>query len=121
MPSEYVAVHRVLPVTTTRGSYDLDRELYATQDVAYGATITPPEVKSNEAYVFQGWQDVPATMPAHDINIYGAMKATSIAAVRCESSSSQREVYTLSGIRLSSSGKLSRGVYVMDGKRVLVK
>ena len=114
-------MNAVFTLNTYKAFYYLDRELYATQDVAYGATITPPEVKSNEAYVFQGWQDVPATMPAHDINIYGTMKATSIAAVRCESSSSQREVYTLSGIRLSSSGPLPRGVYIMDGKRVLVK
>ena len=49
------------------------------------------------------------------------MKATSIAAVRLDGSSSQREVYTLSGIRLSSSGSLPRGVYIVDGKRVLVK
>ena len=89
--------------------------------MVYGTAITPPEVESNDAFVFQGWQDVPATMPAHDINIYGTMKATSIAAVRLDGSSSQREVYTLSGIRLSSSGSLPRGVYIMDGKRVLVK
>ena len=121
MPAENVTVNAVFTVNKYKVFYYLDRELYATQDVAYGATITPPEVKSNEAYVFQGWQDVPATMPAHDINIYGAMKATSIAAVRGEGSSSQREVYTLSGIRLSSSGPLPRGVYIVDGKRVLVK
>ena len=96
-------------------------ELYATQEVAYGAAITPPKVANSDKYLFLGWQDVPATMPAYDISIYGTMKSTSIAAIRAEGSSSQREVYTLSGIRLSSSGPLPRGVYIMDGKRVLVK
>ena len=121
MPAENVTVNAVFTVNKYKVFYYLDRELYATQDVAYGATITPPEVESNEAYVFQGWQDVPATMPAHDINIYGAMKATSIDAVCLDGSSGQRVVYTLSGIRLSSSGSLPRGVYIMDGKRILVK
>lgn len=121
MPAEDVAVNAVFTVNEYTVSYYLGDELYATQEVAYGAAITPPEVENNDEYQFLGWKDVPATMPAHDISIYGTMKATSIAAVRCEGSSSQREVYTLSGIRLSSSGSLPRGVYIVDGKRVLVK
>lgn len=121
MPAEDVAVNAVFTVNKYTVYYYLGDELYATQEVAYGAAITPPEVENSDEYQFLGWQYVPATMPAHDINIYGAMKATSIAAVRLDGSSSQREVYTLSGIRLSSSGPLPRGVYIVDGKRVLVK
>ena len=121
MPAEDVAVNAVFTVNKYMVYYYLGDELYATQEVAYGAAITPPEVENSDEYQFLGWQDVPATMPAHDISIYGTMKATSIAAVRYEGSSSQREVYTLSGIRLSSSDPLPRGVYIVDGKRVLVK
>lgn len=121
MPAEDVAVSAVFTVNKYTVYYYLGDDLYATQEVAYGAAITPPEVANSDKYLFLGWQDVPATMPAHDISIYGTMKATSIAAVRYEGSSSQREVYTLSGIRLSSSGSLPRGVYIVDGKRVLVK
>lgn len=121
MPARDVTVNAVFTVNKYKVSYYLGEELYATQEVAYGAVITPPEVENSDEYQFLGWQDVPATMPAHDISIYGTMKATSIAAVRYEGSSSQREVYTLSGIRLSSSGSLPRGVYIVDGKRVLVK
>ena len=121
MPAEDVAVSAVFTVNKYKVYYYLGDELYATQEVAYGAAITPPEVEDSDEYQFLGWQDVPATMPAHDISIYGTMKSTSIAAVRGEGSSSQREVYTLSGIRLSSSGSLPRGVYIVDGKRVLVK
>ena len=121
MPARDVTVNAVFTVNTYKAYYYLEGELYATQDVAYGATITPPEVENNDEYVFLGWQDVPATMPARDINICGAMKATSIAAVRLDGSSDQRVVYTLSGIRLSSSEKLPRGVYVVDGKRIWVK
>ncbi len=121
MPARDVTVNAVFTVNKYKVSYYLGEELYATQEVAYGAVITPPEVESTDEYQFLGWQDVPATMPAHDISIYGTMKTTSIAAIRAEGSSSQREVYTLSGIRLSSSGSLPRGVYIMDGRRVLVK
>ena len=121
MPAADVTVNAVFTVNEYLVYYYLGDELYATQEVAYGAAITPPEVENSDEYQFLGWQDVPATMPAHDISIYGTMKSTSIAAVRAEGSSAQREVYTLTGIRLSSSGSLPRGVYIVDGKRVLVK
>ena len=121
MPARDVTVNAVFTVNKYKVSYYLGDELYATQEVAYGAVITPPEVESTDEYQFLGWKDVPATMPAHDISIYGTMKTTSIAAIRAEGSSVQREVYTLTGIRLSSSDPLPRGVYIVDGKRVLVK
>ena len=39
--------------------------------VAYGASITAPVAPVREGYTFDGWQDVPSTMPAHDVTVIG--------------------------------------------------
>ena len=121
MPNEDASVNAVFTVNKYVVNYYLDNEFYAAQEVAYGTAITPPEVKGNEGYEFSGWQNVPDTMPAHDINIYGTMIETSITAVPFGKDIPKRLIYTLSGIRLSSTVNLPHGVYIVNGKRVLVK
>ena len=39
--------------------------------VDYGATITLPEAPEKEGYSFDGWSEIPETMPASDVVIYG--------------------------------------------------
>ena len=62
VPSQYVI------------TYMVEDELYTTQTVDYGSTITPPnDVPERYAYVFE-WEKYPATMPARDITINGYYK-----------------------------------------------
>ena len=37
----------------------------------YGTAIVPETVLDKEGYVFSGWSEIPATMPAHDVEVQG--------------------------------------------------
>ena len=49
----------------------IDGEVYWTDSLAEGATITLPETPVKEGYTFSGWGEVPETMPAEDVTISG--------------------------------------------------
>ena len=61
--------------TTTEEEYTVtfmvDGEVYKTVTVAYGAEIPTVETPTKEGYIFSGWSETPATMPAEDITITG--------------------------------------------------
>ena len=49
----------------------VDGEAIMTYTLAYGAAISVPEVPAKEGYTFNGWGEVPATMPAKNVTISG--------------------------------------------------
>lgn len=71
MPARDITVEGTFKVNTYTLSYFIDDELYQSSQVEYGAMITPPTVESKEGYTFSGWGEVPATMPAHNVEIRG--------------------------------------------------
>ena len=52
--------------------YMLDEEEYEVQKYGYGATVEAPEVEEKVGYTFSGWADLPETMPAEDLTVYGS-------------------------------------------------
>lgn len=52
-------------------TFRLDGVVIFTDDVAYESPITIPEVPEKEGYSFSGWGEVPATMPAYNLDIDG--------------------------------------------------
>ena len=69
-------------------------------------------------YNFEGWENVPATMPAHDITVIGRYKlAQGIDGV---SSVTEQKVFDLSGRRITSS-VLPRGIYIINGKKTMIR
>lgn len=70
----YTAQYTVNTYTVT---YYLDGELYTTEQVEYSAAIPTPAVET-DGYTFSGWMlsdgsAVPASMPAHDLSVYGML------------------------------------------------
>ncbi len=53
-------------------TYMVDGEVYKSQEMDYGATITPEPVPTKEGHTFSGWSEIPATMPAHDVTVTGS-------------------------------------------------
>ncbi|MBO5703797.1 MAG: InlB B-repeat-containing protein, partial [Bacteroidaceae bacterium] len=53
-------------------TFKIGDEVLASDSVAYGAEIIAPVAPGLEGHTFNGWQNVPATMPAHDLVITGA-------------------------------------------------
>jgi len=124
MPAHDLVVSAAYEVNTYSVYYYLDGTLYNTQQVKYGEKIVPPAVDLGEHMTFEGWQDVPATMPAHDVYVYGASHITALTGVGVQQEKSLR-IYDLSGRAVQSAptglGKLKKGVYIINGRKVYVR
>ena len=57
--------------------YSIDGEFYKNVPMSYGAEITPEENPTKEGYTFSGWSEIPATMPAHNVEVTGSFIANS--------------------------------------------
>ena len=72
MPAEDVTITGTLAVNTYKLTYTVDGEEYKSSEIEFGSTITPEDEPSKDGYTFSGWNDMPETMPAHDVTITGA-------------------------------------------------
>ena len=69
MPAQDVMVKGYFTINSYTITYVLDGEVYTTETLEHGAEIVPPVIPGLEDYTI--WEDVPETMPASDITIYG--------------------------------------------------
>ena len=74
MPENDVTITGTFTANTYTITYLLDGETYRTTQLAYGSAIVTPSVPVKEGHQFEGWSDVPATMPAQDLTITGSYK-----------------------------------------------
>lgn len=116
MPAQDLTVTAKYSLNAYTITYYLDNELYATQTVDYGAKITPPEVQDTETATFEGWQDVPATMPDHDLSIYGTMKHINTQITAPLQQAQALRIYDLQGRRVLQATK---GVFIINGRKVV--
>ena len=79
IPPTMPAKDVVVTGTFTKGAYKLtyvvDGEVYKTVSYDYGTAITPEPAPTKEGYTFSGWNDLPQTMPAHDVTVTGTFTA----------------------------------------------
>ena len=116
MPAQDLTVTAKYSVNAYTITYYLDNELYATQTVDYGAKITPPEVQNTETATFEGWQDVPETMPDHDLSIYGTTTSISTQITAPLQQAQALRIYDLQGRRIQQATK---GVFIINGRKVV--
>ena len=114
MPAHDVTVTGTFAINQYTITYKIDDEVYQTESVDYGSTITPPNAPEREGYTFE-WIDVPEAMPAHDITIIGSY-TSGINAIRMEAENGK--VFDLNGRQVKTPGK---GVYIINGRKVVVK
>lgn len=62
-----------VPYTLT---YLVDGEVYKSSTVACGTPITPEAEPVKEGHAFSGWSELPAIMPAHDVEVTGTFNYT---------------------------------------------
>lgn len=53
-------------------TYKVDGADYKKDTLAYNASITPLPALTKEGYTFSGWSDIPAVMPANDVEVIGS-------------------------------------------------
>ena len=71
MPANDVTVTGTFTVNKYNLTYKVDGAIYKTYQVAYGSAITPETALTKTGYTFSGWSEIPATMPAHNVEVYG--------------------------------------------------
>ena len=55
-------------------TFNLNGEPVYSREVSFRSPVIPPEVVIPEGYVFSGWGDVPATMPAHALSVDATLR-----------------------------------------------
>ena len=72
MPAKDVTITGGFTINKYKLTYKVDGEVYKTYDVEFGATITPEPEPTKDGYIFSGWNNLPATMPANDVIATGS-------------------------------------------------
>ena len=125
MPAYDVEVTGSFTANTYKLVYKVDGEVYKEIDVTYGTAITPEEAPTKEGYKFMGWSEIPATMPAHDVEVTGEFtKVTAI--MQALGSTGRADVYNIEGrlimrqATLSDVKALPNGLYLIGGRKVRI-
>ena len=127
IPAEDMRFTALWSVNSYKLVYILDGEVYAEYDVEYGLEITPENDPEKTGYTFDGWTEIPETMPAHDVEIYGSFSVvTAIRTILADEKAV--DVYNLNGVLVKRNVEvdkldkvLKKGVYIICGKKFVVK
>ena len=117
MPAHDVSITGTFSINSYKLTYIVDGEVYKELSLEYGAPITPEPAPTKVDWEFSGWkEEIPSTMPAHDVTITGSFDVfTSITSVEAESSEKQ-VIYNINGVR---SNKIRKGLNIVNGRKVV--
>ncbi len=129
MPAENLEFEGTYAVNSYRLTVYLNEDIYMDEELDYGTKIDIPEPETDEGFEFNGWEEeIPETMPAHDVVIHGTISGSSaIDAIRLNENEAVT-VYGLNGELLYENVKINEvrawltpGLYVINGMKVIVK
>ena len=117
MPARDMTIHAIFSVDKYQLMFIIDGEVYETLFVEYGSEIEYPQM---DGYIIT-WEteNLPQTMPAENLIIIGTSALDT--AVECVNEDNERIIYTLDGHRILDVENIEKGVYIINGKKVLVK
>ena len=125
MPAENMTFTAQWTINAYKLTYLVDGEIYKEYDVDYGSEITPEADPIKEGYEFDGWEELPTTMPAHDVVVNGHFKVLT-GVNNIVAASDIVTVYDLNGhlvVRGMTFGefckKYPKGVYIVNGKKIV--
>ncbi len=115
MPANDVIVTGTFSVNKYKLTYFVDNEEYKSYDVEFGSTITPETEPSKEGYTFSGWSEIPETMPAQNVDVYGTYsKETEVNSIYT-TDNSETKFFSLEGRQLSQPQKGLNILKMSDG------
>ena len=119
MPADDVEIYGTYDVNYYTLTFVIDGEEFSNTQVAYGTEITAPDAPEKEGLTFAGWEDLPETMPAHDVVVTGTYSiAEGVGHIQSDSADNAVSWYSLSGIRLNAK-PASRGIYIRNRNKIL--
>lgn len=71
MPARDVEINGSFAVNHYTVTFSIGNEVFVSQELAYNEEIIVPEAPAKEGYTFSGWGNVPAAMPAGDLQFKG--------------------------------------------------
>ncbi len=121
VPANDVTYEGTYTVNIYKVYYYVGEELVHTAEVAYGEAI--PEYvyePTEEGYTFLGWVgETYETMPAHDVT-YVANIDNGIDAVSTDNGQQSTVIYDLMGRKVLDTENLKGGIYIVNGRKVIV-
>ena len=118
MPARDITVHAIYNVNKHQLIFIIDGEIYETLYIDYGSKIEYPIVP--EFIIKWDIEYLPETMPDEELIIIGTTTAdTSIDSINTDNK--EKVVYTIDGLRLLDVENLNRGIYLINGKKVIVR
>ena len=115
MPAEDVTVTGSFTVNSYTITYMLDGEEFATDEVEFGSAVTAPEVPDREGYTFNGWADVPETMPARDLTISGSYTVNTYSVIYVVDGEEYKRVEVAYGSEIPAEAAPEREGYTFSG------
>ena len=126
VPAHDVTYTAEYKVNIYKLTYILNGNVFAEDSIAYGSTITPRVVSDSDKGNFSGWEGLPDIMPAHDVVVYGTTTPTGVSAVY--NKKQIVTVYSVNGTIVKRNVEkscltkiLSPGLYIVSGKKILIK
>lgn len=125
MPEEDVTITGSFSANTYKLTYMVDGMVYMSSYVTYGDAIFPMAPPTKEGYIFSGWSEIPATMPASDVVVTGSFEVDGIENI---TNDMVVDVYNLQGIKVKEQvpfedleSILPKGMYIVNGNKVVVE
>ena len=75
MPAKDLALNGTYTINKYNLIYKVDGVEYKKAEVEYGVAITAEALPVKEGHTFSGWSEIPATMPAKDVEVTGTFTA----------------------------------------------
>ena len=129
MPAKDVVVNGTFTINSYKLTVYLDDDIYIEQKLEYGADINVPTPEIPEGKTFDGWDiEIPATMPAHDLEIHGTTSLATVLKAIFADSAQSLTIYTIKGQLVMKNAtieeaamKLRPGIYIINGKKIAIK
>lgn len=117
MPEHDVTVTGTFSINSYKLTYMVDGEVYKEYTLEYGAAITPEPVPTKVDWEFSGWkEEIPTTMPAHDVTITGVFDVFTAIDAIISSDRTAQPIYRINGLRTN---KLTKGLNIVNGRKVV--
>ena len=118
MPANDVVVNGSFSVNSYMVFFMVDDAVYHMATVKYEDKIELPSSPVKEGYIFSHWDGLPEIMPAENVVVHAVFdEDTAIDEVKGENGK-VKIVYDLQGRKVENP---SNGIYIINGKKVLVK
>ncbi len=121
MPSHDLIIEGKFIINKYKIKWVIDDVVLSETELEYGAVIIEPDAPYKDGYEFCGWNDVPETMPSHDLVIKGTYRLLSSIKNVVDVSKSD-SMYSINGYivdRKENEFLLQRGIYILNGKKIL--